>query len=1244
VSVTPTVVTHYVVTPTVEKTNDGFQTVSKKKKKGRSKSTNGGQVGGHLVKQTVRYELKASTSVPKKGATNLGNASKSSSMLKNQPLKATAPSTKEGNITMSNSYAALDDESDEDVKNVYDESANLLHSSNTGGSSSTFTAAVDFFKARITKARFEIIAKEDKEHIVEKKIDVILPLHGEFASPEVKGSLDANEDIGVDEVSSVIDGVFNIGESNVKSIEVRSKFDEFLKNKTSLEEVVVEVTCPESTIQTLPSFEEYAPAVTYPKEEEKTIGTPIELRFALAFWFCDLVLRFAFWFCVLLIEDIFCVLPREDFARKENGVNILKSIDEGPFQMGTVREPLAEGTERAHHLGPERPRVYSNLSPKEKDRNIKMTMSKMQLNSKFVNNMLPEWGRFVIAVKLNRGLRDSNYDQLNQATVQDGRVVVQNVQGRHSRGQGTNPRGGGAALYGGVQNIVGNANPGQARQVKCYNCNGIGHIARNCTQPKRPQNSDYYKDKMLLMQAQENGVALDEEQLLFVAGGQDTTIDEDVDEQPVQDLALNVDNVFQADDCDAFDSDVDEAPTAQTMFMANLSSTDPVNDEAGPSYNSDNLSKVQDHDHYQDIVCAHHEEHAMHDNVQLNHVVDSHADYTSDSNMILYDQYVKDNAMSVVHNNQVQPALYNGHEIIKDNHVPAVVHNTEDTLEIAEIIGRKMNDKMKDPECVTHKVKIAPHDYSNENFLATFIPQKQLTPEQIFWSQDLTMMKSKAFREQTTVSRQIKALTVYPSNTPTTLVPRVLPTKSQIKIHIFTLIQIFLEFDKTFKKRITSTGLTEGERGFEQTKACYLKEVIPFFQTLKKNFEGIQKALTKEIKEIKDVFEELEAEVAQNVVDRKHDEMERKNLIIANDNLIAECLTKEVFFVVTNYKLNVARFTEMHVANTIVEKRCLELEVELSNLRDKSHNDNHDELVNRFSNLEVNRLNVQLKYQNLKDSLGNNPPTSDKDTPDFDSVFVIGKMQASLQGKDNVIRKLKKQISHLQETRSDTDRTLKVRAVDSQITQLTKKVTVFQAQNDSFRAENDKIKQHYRELYDSIKITRAKHIEQVTALTTENVNLKAQILDTVNSVNVESIVPRLRNNREAHLDYLRHLKESVETIRDTVKEAKVDRSRLMNFVKKFIGTVRFGNDHFGAIMGYGDYVIGDSVISRVYHVEGLGHNLFFVRQFCDYDLEVAFRKHSCYVRDTDGVKLIKGSRGSNLYTISVEYMMKYSPI
>ncbi|GJX52695.1 hypothetical protein Tco_0281064 [Tanacetum coccineum] len=76
-----------------------------------------------------------------------------------------------------------------------------------------------------------------------------------------------------------------------------------------------------------------------------------------------------------------------------------------------------------------------------------------------------------------------------------------------------------------------------------------------------------------------------------------------------------------------------------------------------------------------------------------------------------------------------------------------------------------------------------------------------------------------------------------------------------------------------------------------------------------------------------------------------------------------------------------------------------------------------------------------------------------------------------------------------------------------------------------------------------------------------------------------------------------------------------DRARLINFVEKFIGTVRFGNDEYAAIIGYGDYKLGDTIISRVYYVEGLKHNLFSVGQFCDGGLEVAFRQHSCHIRN-----------------------------
>nr|GEY32432.1 hypothetical protein [Tanacetum cinerariifolium] len=388
----------------------------------------------------------------------------------------------------------------------------------------------------------------------------------------------------------------------------------------------------------------------------------------------------------------------------------------------------------------------------------------------------------------------------------------------------------------------------------------------------------------------ENGVELDEEQLLFIACGQDNVVDEDVDEQPVQDLALIVDNVFQADDCDAFDFDVDEAPIAQTMFMANLSSADLIYDEADPSYDSDILSEVHGHDHYQDAVCEHHEVHEMHDNVQPNYVVDSHVDYTSDSNMILYDQYVKDNAVPVVqtHNNVVdksltaelaiykeQVELYERWPIFKltereqkiDEQLRIVITNRNIKEEILkkELHSVKMQlaSTINHNKSMVEEVTSLKKDFKQKEnkYLKEFLDMKALKEkvEDKLYKQDQSLQtvhmlcKPKPYYDEqykAKAAKSVRALMVYPPNTPVKLAPR------------------------TCKKRITPTGLTEGERGFEQTKECYITEVIPFFKTLKEHFEGIQKALTTEIKEMKAIFDELEAEVDQNAVNRKCDEIE----------------------------------------------------------------------------------------------------------------------------------------------------------------------------------------------------------------------------------------------------------------------------------------------------------------------------------------------------------------------------------
>ncbi|GJX32549.1 retrovirus-related pol polyprotein from transposon TNT 1-94 [Tanacetum coccineum] len=101
---------------------------------------------------------------------------------------------------------------------------------------------------------------------------------------------------------------------------------------------------------------------------------------------------------------------------------------------------------------------------------------------------------------------------------------------------------------------------------------------------------------------------------------------------------------------------------------------------------------------------------------------------------------------------------------------------------------------------------------------------------------------------------------------------------------------------------------------------------------------------------------------------------------------------------------------------------------------------------------------------------------------------------------------------------------------------------------------------------------------------------------------------------------------------------------LSNFVDKFLGLVNFRNDQIASILGYGDLVQGNITIKRVYYVEGMNHNLFSIGQFCDADLEVAFQKSTCYIRDLKGNDLLTGSCGIDLYSITLQDTSTPNPI
>ncbi|GJU24571.1 retrovirus-related pol polyprotein from transposon TNT 1-94, partial [Tanacetum coccineum] len=196
-------------------------------------------------------------------------------------------------------------------------------------------------------------------------------------------------------------------------------------------------------------------------------------------------------------------------------------------------------------------------------------------------------------------------------------------------------------------------------------------------------------------------------------------------------------------------------------------------------------------------------------------------------------------------------------------------------------------------------------------------------------------------------------------------------------------------------------------------------------------------------------------------------------------------------------------------------------------------------------------------------------------------------------------------------------------------------------------------------------------------------------------IDVEPITPKLLNKRTAHSAYIKHTQEEATVLRDLVEHVKskypldhslesacrkprksktnvpVSKSKVPKSVsankrepKQSWGSkvsdvpsssldecrssklfsIKFGNDHVAKILGYGDYQIGNVTISKVYYVEGLGHNLFSVGQFCDSNLEDAFRQHTYFIRNLEGVDLLTGSRGNNLYTLSLGDMMTSSPI
>ncbi|GJW62343.1 retrovirus-related pol polyprotein from transposon TNT 1-94 [Tanacetum coccineum] len=297
--------------------------------------------------------------------------------------------------------------------------------------------------------------------------------------------------------------------------------------------------------------------------------------------------------------------------------------------------------------------------------------------------------------------------------------------------------------------------------------------------------------------------------------------------------------------------------------------------------------------------------------------------------------------------------------------------------------------------------------------------------------------------------------------------------------------------------------------------------------------------------------------------------------------------------------------------------------------------------------------------------------------------FENNDLKAQLQAKDITIRKLKEHIKSMRENDKEEKVKQDMDEIETINIELEHSVAKLLSENELLHKEIEHLKKLYKYQFDSIKKTRAlskEHcdslIAQFNSKCMENADLKGQIqemvfvtttlqnelrrlkgknvLDKANTLtnattitpgmfklDLDPLAPRLLKNGDAHIDYLKYTQEQVDILWEILEQAKL-KQPLDNALD--FATIRFENDQIAKIMGYGDYQLGNVTISRVYYVEGLRHNLFLVGQFYESDLEVAFQKTTCFIRNLDSVNLLSGSRDTNLYTISFDDMLKTSPI
>ncbi|GJW67084.1 retrovirus-related pol polyprotein from transposon TNT 1-94 [Tanacetum coccineum] len=790
------------------------------------------------------------------------------------------------------------------------------------------------------------------------------------------------------------------------------------------------------------------------------------------------------------------------------------------------------------------------------------------------------------------------------------------------------------------------SNSGKQRIVISYNYKGEGHMSKQCTKRKRKRDDSWFKDKVLLVQAQVNGQILHEEELAFFA-------DPGIAEGQATQTVITHNAAYQANDLDAYDSDCDELNIAKVALIENLS-----------HYGSNALDEVHNHDNVNNNMINQVVQ-AMPSSEQSNVVNHSEIEITSDSNIIPYSQYVIESQKAAVQNSNSsaqQDALILS--VIEQLKIQ-VINCTKINLD-----NKSVNDTLTtELERYKEQVKVLKEGQNvdlksnDNNTSAIVIPDSEETlmlaeeSQTHLLSRPTKVEVSKELPKVSMVNTSLKKLKHHLAGL--TVVCPMKEPQPQLSLRAHGEVDTQLN-QEIFQRdnSVSNQSAPSFDQYFElnelkaqsQEKDTVIKKLKERIKSLSGNIN--KDKVKKDLEEIETINIELDHRVSKLIAENGHLKQTYKQLYDSIkparirskeqcDNLINQVNLKSVeisylsasllekVLVITALKDELSKLKGNGLANNVVCKHTIDLEM----LKIDEEAAILKEIVEQGKS--QNPLNKSLesacKYtkqiQELLIIVGQTCPIINNSGVKT-STSTSGSQPSGNTKKDKI-----------QRTPSSTQKN-KHSKLNANSEPLCVKCNGCMLSDNHDLCVLDFINDvNARTKSKSVKKSSKRKVWKPTGKVFTNIGYTwiptGQTFTIIGNV---CPLNRITTTAEVVQIVLWYLDSGCS------KHMTGDRSQLINLVNTFFGTVKFGNDHVAKIFGYGDYQIGNVTISRVYYVEGLEHNLFSVRQFYDSNLEVSFRQHTCFIRNLEGVDLLTGSRGKNLYTLSLGDMMASSPI